>query len=381
MRQCASRLFLVVAFLGLFPVAVDWTLGAEPAKDLGAAAEREKKQAKGPTLSGVVVDSEGKPIGGAIVTPRGYMNGDSGSIGPMEKIALPAVANGKGEFEIETLMPLTGLDIQVAAKGFATQWFHNLPAVPGQRVELARGVKIVGRVLRGGRPLDRVAMSATTRERTTAEYWGPWTALTDAEGRFEIPNVTAHRPIYLYAKMSSLKGRGALSREFFNTGDNESTLDVSAIMGDLNVQPGSTISGKIITSDGSQVPKKSRVNLVRENCSDNQIVEIADDGTFTVTDVPLEVCGINLIGPPNNTIVMYNGYHLSDHNLSLQPQRRSGLVGQIRGDTRLNILIEPGPTVPVPMPNTLPEVNKLKAKLDRLQNEPLQGAPMDADLK
>jgi hypothetical protein len=369
----------VVAFSLL--AAVDGTTQAREPVDTSDAATNSAKKPTGPTMTGVVVDSAGKPIARAIVTPRGYMNGDSGSMGPMGNIALPAVANPNGEFEIEALMPLTAFDVEVAAKGFVTRLFLHVPAAKGQKLELARGVTIVGRVVGDGKPLDRVAMTATTLERTSGEYWAPWTALTDAEGKFEIPNVTAHRPIYLYAKMSSLKGRGAMPREFFNTGDDESTLDVGAIMGDLQLQPGVTVSGKVITSDGRQVPKKSRVNLARENSVDNQIVEIADDGTFTINDVPQDVCGINLIGPPDDAMLLHNNYHLSDRNVSLQPQRRGSLVGQIKGDTQLTILIEPGRTPPVAMPNTLPEINKLKAQVERLQSEPLQGVPMDAEEK
>ena len=379
MRRRKSWFAFAVTCLALFFTASGNLRGA--ADERIRADATPAKKAAGPTMSGVVVDLDGKPIPGAILTPRGYSTGDNGMMGPMEKIALPAVASEKGEFEIETLMPLDSLDVEVSAKGFTSHLFLRTTAGPQQKLALDRGVEIVGRIVSDGKPVERVAMTATTVERTSGEFWGPWSTLTDAEGRFEIPNVVAQRPIYLYAKMSSLKGRGALPREFFTTGDNDSTLDVGAIMGDLNVQPGFTISGKVIVSDGRPVPKKTRVNLTRENSVDNQMVEIGDDGSFTVNDVPKDECGINLLGPTANAMLMFNDYHLSDRNLSLQPQRRSLLTGQITGDTKLTILIEPGRTAGIPWPDVADAANKLQAEVERIRSEPLRGVPIDADKK
>ena len=155
-------------------------------------------------------------------------------------------------------------------------------------------------------------------------------------------------------------------------GDNGSTLDVAAIKGDLNLERGFTVFGRVILSDGKPVPKGSRVNLVRAGCVDNQIVEIGGNGEFAICDVPRDECGLNVLGPPMDAMLFYNDYHLSDLNGSLQLQRRSELIGQVNGDTTLTILIDPGRTLPWPMPDTIEEVKKLRARLDELRSRPLR---------
>jgi hypothetical protein len=379
MKPRSWSILLAMAFALLF-AAEALAQVAETSKNDGAAQNAKEKAdgAKGPTMSGVVVDAEGKPIAGAVLTPRGDMHGNSGMSGPMERIALPAVANEKGEFEIEALMPLDSLDVEVRAKGFSTFLLRHITAGPRQKLVLERGATIVGRVVRDGQPVPRVAMTVTWTERTSNYFSGPWEALTDENGRFEIPNVTAQRDVYLYAKMSSLKGRGALPREFFTTGANGSTLDVGEIVGDLKVQPGYTVSGRVVLSDGRPVPQKSRVNLVRANSVDYQIVEIGADGEFEFSDVPRDECSMNVLGPPDAPMALFNAYHLSDRNRSLYPQRRSSLVGQIADDTVLKILLEPGLAVPERMPNTRDAVDKLVAETNRVRGEPLQGVALDA---
>jgi hypothetical protein len=238
-------------------------------------------------LSGVIVDPEGKPVAGAILAPRGgYTLRNDRTIGPMENVALSVVTNEQGEFKIDTLIPVDALDVEVRAKGFVPYLFQQVAVGHRQTLALERGVTIVGRVVRDGRPLSGVAMAVTWTKWLSDGFWGPWEALTDQDGHFEIPNVSAHRAIFLYGKMSSLTGRGALPRESFTTGDNGSTLDVGAIKGDLNVERGFTVFGRVILSDGKPVPKGSRVNLVRAGCADNQTVEIGGNGEFAICDVP-----------------------------------------------------------------------------------------------
>ena len=145
------------------------------------------------------------------------------------------------------------------------------------------------------------------------------------------------------------------------TSDNGSILDVGAIKGDLNVERGFTVFGRLVLSDGKPVPKGSTVNLIRADRADYQTVEIGANGEFAISDVPRNECSLNVLGPPTDLMFLYNEYHLSDLNGSLQPQLRSKLIGQVIGDTRLTILSDPGRTLPQPMPATKDEVNKLRS--------------------
>jgi hypothetical protein len=287
MSVFVSCTFCVPSMKRLRLLALTFALIALHAATVGLA-QGVVKARSGPAnvLSGVVFDPEGKPVSGAMLTPRGYMLGNDRMIGPMEKVALSVVANDKGEFKIDTLIPVDSLDVEVRAKGFAPYFFQQVAVGHRQTLALERGVTVVGRVVRNGKPLAGVAMVVTWTERRSDGFSGPREAVTDEDGHFEIPNVTAHRAIFLYGRMSSLTGRGALPRESFTTGDNGSTLDVAAIKGDLNLERGFTVFGRVILSDGKPVPKGSRVNLVRAGCADNQTVEIGGNGEFAICDVP-----------------------------------------------------------------------------------------------
>jgi len=152
---------------------------------------------------------------------------------------------------------------------------------------------------------------------------------TDKDGRFILSNVTPEREFVLYAKMESLRGRGALPTKTFTTGKSGATSDLGA----LAVQPAHRLAGRVVLSDGKPVPADTRLFLGREGAWDNTEAVLDADGNFDFKDVPAESISLS---------VRIKGYKLSKRNPSLD-WLNGGIIGRLTGDlTDLILSMEPG---------------------------------------
>jgi len=82
---------------------------------------------------------------------------------------------------------------------------------------------------------------------------------TDSNGRFSISNLPPEKGLILFGTMDSLQGQGALSPKPFTSEKNKSTTD----LGDLVLQPGYSVSGQILLTDGKPMPVRTHLLLVR----------------------------------------------------------------------------------------------------------------------
>ena len=101
-------------------------------------------------------------------------------------------------------------------------------------------------------------------------------------------------------------------------------------LGDVTLQPGHRLSGRVVLTDGKPVPDGMRILLSAERAWDDQTHDLPPDGRFEFVGLPTDDFSI----PP-----AVKGYHLSGKN----PNLNLGVEGFIDRDVdNFVILLDPG---------------------------------------
>jgi hypothetical protein len=232
-----------------------------------------------------VLDEAGKPVANATVEPYGFMKEKSGQFGGLRGFDELALTNDKGEFRLS--VPEAGLQVHVRVHA---PFYCPLSAggltsgLKGNDLTLSAGVTLVGRLVKDGKPLAGRAVGTVQKDRNVDRFVGVFQAATDANGLFTLPHVPPNDVLVLYGLMDSLGKDGAVASREVKTGASGKTMD----LGDLEVKPGYTLSGRVVLADGKAVPAGSRVLLSREEAWDSQQVVAGNDGEFRFEWLPPE---------------------------------------------------------------------------------------------
>lgn len=281
-------------------------------------------------IKGMVINEQGKPVSGAIISPEGVGMGQMTRWGGNDSVVEPlAVADEKGAFVLFCKSNTVDTVYATAeGRGVAKQWVTLRPG-GDYLVKLPDGVTLTGQVLRDGQPVKGVSLSATTSDRTCGVYFNCDSVSTDANGRFLLLNVPPNREFVVYTTMKSLKGAGALPDKIITTGNSGAVQD----LGKLEIQPAFTVAGRVVLSDGQPVPANTRMFLGRQKASDSQETKLDADGRFAFKGVPAESVSLS---------VRIKGYRVSKRNPSLD-WLNGQILGRVSGDVNdLAILLEPG---------------------------------------
>jgi hypothetical protein len=205
-----------------------------------------------------------------------------------------------------------------------------------------------------------VAANLEQTDRDADRFVGTYSAISDKEGRFLIANVLPEEEMTVVGAGEDLGGRGYVRAQALKTGQDGVVVDV----GDLEVVPGRTLSGRVVLSDGNGVPAHTRLTVGREGVSDPRTVELKGDGSFTVVGLPEEAVTVSVRVP---------GYAFSKRNASLVPLFESSLLGRVEGDRRLVVLLEPEPARPQGFRMDAETAAMLRKAREKLRLEPLAG--------
>jgi RNA polymerase sigma factor (sigma-70 family) len=316
-------------------------------------------------FKGKVVDHDGKPVVGAKVASLNDIKWKN------------AVRTGpSGEFALDTAISWHFVSIKVEAAGFATDAFGlDLRTDPKDeprsetdlRVEpsglireplgLDPGVEVTGRVLKDGKPVAGVLMAlragkARRFEPPPPELGSqPGKITTDANGSFRFPHVPPQQDWRAYAKLGSLPDGGVIIPVGFRTTANGTSVDI----GELHVEKGRALAGRIVCSDGKAVPGGLLLTAYSEEMEDSKLEQpVGPTGQFRLSGLLDGRVTLNVIFP--NGAVRYP-YRLSDKNRCLDPQASDRFEGRLDHDiTDLTILLEPG---------MQPEREFLRSQLDQ----------------
>jgi hypothetical protein len=290
-------------------------------------------------LTGRVLDPNNKPLPGALVSPSGVHNlQGSGQWGGLETFGVTpmALTNDKGEFRLTANTPLKSMDLQVEAKALAKQNFTEVPtgAKPTD-LPLITGASVSVRLLKDAKPLPGVEVGLVQENRTPAAFVGEYTLGTDSDGRALFANLPTNQAYFVYAKWASANRHGATTAKQVLVGPQE----VLHNAGDLHIQPGLTITGRVRLSDDRPIPPNTRLLVGRDAAWDTASVELDEKGRFAITGLAPE--------KKYSLSVRVPGYHLSPKNVSFDPLNYFRLEGDITQDLHdLVILLEPGKPTP-----------------------------------
>jgi hypothetical protein len=99
---------------------------------------------------------------------------------------------------------------------------------------------------------------------------------------FVIPNVPAPVNWYVYGKMESIAALGATSPVTCATRSEQQEVNV----GDIQIQPGHHVHGKVTLSDGAAIAGGMRITVDATKGFDSQTVIIGQDGSFDFAGLP-----------------------------------------------------------------------------------------------
>jgi hypothetical protein len=310
----------------------------------------------------VVIDT-GQPIEGAMVQVRGFKRGRTTSYGGLQGFDPLAVTDARGDFRLGVAEKGDGICLCVSARGLASRCVAPLPAgSKSHDLELGPGVTVTGQVLKDDKPLAGVALGLIERTRDVSKFVGDFKISTDERGHFVFPNVPPNETYALYGLMDSLQPHGAIPVELIQVGGHGTVKKV----GQLSVQRGYRVSGRVVLADGKLVPEETRLLLGREQAWNTQSVILAKDGSFAFTGVPKERCSL---------VVNVPGYHPSAMNASLDMPSGMRLVGKVEADIdSLRFLLEPGPQPRIDHDKLTREDYE---QVKRRRDQPIQGAPCE----
>ncbi|MBX5461206.1 MAG: hypothetical protein IRZ28_08955 [Steroidobacteraceae bacterium] len=267
----------------------EWIKNFDPLKGVAASAAlttREPIEDVRRVLRGRVVDAKGRAVAGAVVEGSGmtYMGPDGHSYTwwvsePRSWSDKLAVTNENGEFELAASRPLLQMSVRISPRAMAPSLFSGSTGAERHTITLTSGATVHGRLLANGKPVPGVELGLVTSLRDSA-YWHPEVRIaTDERGRFAFTNVPPGRVWELYAIAESFAGRGAVKPVLLATGRDGDIVDV----GDVHVERGLTLSGRIVLTDGKAIPEGMRLLIGPTSGGITHTITLPPDGRFTVS--------------------------------------------------------------------------------------------------
>jgi hypothetical protein len=280
-------------------------------------------------MRGIVINSEGSPVFGAVLNVDGVERGRGTRWGGVERDADPlAVTDENGLFTLSAAKDLSAVHARLEAPGYAKRWVRLVPG-KDHFIRVDDGVIVRGRILSNGKPVQNGIVALVTVEREAGKSLHDFEAITNENGEFAILNVTPERDYYLFGKMESLREAGALPVNVVKAGRTGSRVEA----GDISLAKSHTISGKVVLLDGAPIPPNTRVFLGRDQAWDHTETILGPDGSFKFSGVPAEAASLS---------VRIKGYKMSHSNPSLD-WLNGGIIGIVDRDLEhFIILLEPG---------------------------------------
>lgn len=241
-------------------------------------------------VRGRVVDPQGQPLKAVVVIPQGVGTSQSSVYGTIAGLDPMAVTNAKGEFELAYNQKATGMMLEVEARGMATKLAAVATGADRKTITVSDGAVVRGRLVNHGKPVAGAELGVIARERggfgaSLKVIGNPYEEIrigTQPDGTFVITNVPAAVDWYVYGKMESIASLGATQPVGFSTKRDNEEVNV----GDIEIQPGHRMGGKVTLSDGAAMAEGMRITLGAKDVWDNQTVMIGRDGRFEFAGVP-----------------------------------------------------------------------------------------------
>lgn len=349
---------LLVVKKGCRPIFVPKT---DPLKGPARVALTERSEDAPPhqSLRGRILDPHGQPVTRAVVEFDTFMGQEANCGGQCEGVDLMTVTDEDGRFYLGSEKKFDWMTIRVESPLFARKKFFRLSSEKAHDLSLSEGATVTGRMIKDGKPQPGIGVGLVSIDRSD-NFTGNYDTQTGPDGRFVFLNVPPYQMYYAYSLMDSSQTNHAIAPvQRVRVAADGSTRD----LGDLELQPGIRLKGRIILSDGQPVPAATQLYVGREGAWDVRNIVLNPDGSFDLEGIPRESISLG---------VNIRGYRLSDKNKSLDRLNGGTIVGRVEADTYVEILVEPGQFRP-------PDFNRLPNGVEWIPKEkPLEGIPPGA---
>jgi hypothetical protein len=275
-----------------FAKKVDPAAGAAPAV---ALFPRAPVSDPARVFRGRVVDPGGQPLRLAVIEPFALEadmddHGPASMYGTIDGLEPMTLSNASGEFDLAYKRNAIAMLAWVEARGMAPKLVKLSAGVERASIPVSYGTVVRGRLTNRGKPVPNaeIGLIPCTRwsGRSHLQLAGdPYDEIrigTRADGTFAITNVPAEVDWYLYGKMESIASLGATAPIECRTGKDGEETD----LGDIAIQPGHRVRGRVRLSDGAPIASGMRVSIAAQKAWDTQTVRLPPDGRFEFIGVP-----------------------------------------------------------------------------------------------
>lgn len=278
-------------------------------------------------IRGRVVDQDGKPVVGAVVSPFGCQRGDERWWGSLPGVDAFSITNDKGEFLISADALAEAFDLEVKSPRHAAKRFALVET--GEKVHqlaVEIGSFVRGQLMADGAPVEGALIGLVQTDRSSESFLGEQQIGTRSDGTFEFSYIPDGNDFYLYTKMtSSAAGAGSLPLRRVTIEDGQQNIE----LGELTLEPVHTITGRVELTDGKPIPGPFQLLISRDGAWDSQTAMVESDGKFRFENVPGSEPFTFSARIPGYRLSADKNYHqlLNDTSLALYVERsRDDLV-------------------------------------------------------
>jgi hypothetical protein len=208
---------------------------------------------------------------------------------------------------------------------------------------------IRGRLMQNGVPVAGATIALYCRDRKLPNR-KEITTVTAEDGSFQFHELPALQGWYVYAKMDSIRARGATVPRVALTFPGETT-----VVRDLDIVPAHSLRGRVVLSDGRPIPEGSHITVTAGclmecppyDVPDSQIAPLPSDGGFLFRGVrgPVHI-GISVKGYGLH-VDEPNGKPPGSDNYNQRIRQMINQLELVLADTAdLTITLEPRVAVP-----------------------------------
>jgi hypothetical protein len=285
-------------------------------------------------VSGRVVDAHGDPIVGATISVEGWGFGNGRfTWGPPARVMFTplAVSDDEGKFIMAANQDLDIVDLEIVSRNFAPREFHEIPlGMAARDFKLTEGSSLKGRLMHESKPLAGKTVTIASTSRRTRTNFTTEVIATDTEGRFLFTNLPAGLRYHVTGEMASLGDLGITPIVTSSPLVNGRSFDI----GDLNVEPGLTVSGRVVLQDGESVPPDTVLIVSHEKIWQGQDVILSGDGRFMIEGMHPGKISVS---------IRSLGFRFGSLNRSFSAMNGGRLLATLKSSvTNLELLLEAG---------------------------------------
>jgi len=236
-----------------------------------------------------------------VVTPVDTKSKESRWFGQLPGVDQASITDADCRFVITSQVPKLGLDLRVSAADYAC-CPAQLFVLDGREHEIPMqlGASVLGSLMFEGQPIKNRPVGIVQRDQSTELFVGERVLATDHTGSFQFTDPQPNQSYVLYTlcePSQPVAGTEALTRNppALKT-RSLVTADVGGVtqLGDLELEPGQTLSGKVTFPADSKAPEEVKLRLSRDPACDWYQTILSNSGEFKIYGLPPEVDSLSI---------------------------------------------------------------------------------------